>query len=228
MVGVFGPNASGKSNLFDALRYARAMVTGSFRESEPDAGVRRYPFAGADGAASSSYVTDVSIDGVRHTYGFSVDDGGVVEEWMYSYPRGRERTVFHRTRDGYRYGESTPRSLREIEQFTEPNVLFISVAARTRQESVRPVYDWFASGDFRDHSTGRGFGRRHMRTLPGWERAGYLDRLSTLLRAADTGIERAEIREEDDAEYHARMKLMDEISRAGGAGATPSSQPSPP
>ncbi|MFC5184814.1 AAA family ATPase [Actinomadura harenae] len=207
VVGIFGPNASGKSNVFDAFRFAQAMVIGSFRESEPDEGVRRYPFAGADGSPSS-YVTDLSIDGDHFTYGFSVDDGGVVEEWMYSYPRGRERTLFHRRRADYRYGEKTPQSLKDIEQFTEPNVLFISVAARARQESVRPVYDWFALTDFRDQSTG-GIRRYRLFQERVLRRAGYLDRLSVLLRAADTGIEQAEILEEGDGEYQARMARLE-------------------
>lgn len=42
--------------------------------------MRRNPFALSAGEPST-YVVDLSIDGVRHTYGFSIDDVAVVEEW---------------------------------------------------------------------------------------------------------------------------------------------------
>ncbi len=45
VIGIFGANASGKSNMLDALRYMRQMVLRSQVESEPEGGVVRYPFA---------------------------------------------------------------------------------------------------------------------------------------------------------------------------------------
>lgn len=83
----------------DALRFMARMVVSSHRDAEPDGGVERYPFALDPEAADepSWYVVDVLLGGVRHTYGFSVDSERVLDEWLYSYPKGRKAKVFHRS-----------------------------------------------------------------------------------------------------------------------------------
>jgi uncharacterized protein len=204
VVGIFGPNASGKSNVIDALTYMWRMVLGSLRENEPGTGIARHPFA-LDPAMNdepSTYVVDLLLDGVRYTYGFSVDDEKVVEEWMYSYPLKKKRIVFHRNHDEYAYGEHSPESMKKIEEITDSSVLFVSVAVRSKQEVVRPVYDWFQSLVIRPSGLRPPFlFNRTARTL---ERPGMLDRLTSLLRAADTGIEGAELVEETEEEFAAR------------------------
>src|SRR5262245_22178872 len=44
VAGIFGANASGKSNVVDAFDYLSRMVGLSDRESEPGLGLRRQPF----------------------------------------------------------------------------------------------------------------------------------------------------------------------------------------
>lgn len=207
VAGIFGANASGKSNVLDALAYMLAMVRGSFPESEPGAGIERHPFA-LDPAMRdepSVFVVDLLLDGMRYTYGFAVDDSHVLEEWMYSHPQKQQQTIFHRKEDIYSYGEQTPGSIKQAEEITDPNVLFISVAARSRQPILRPVYTWFrdlsplVQADF--------LRRRYRPSIFGLLRVSevrYLDRISTLLNAADTGIESAKLVEETDEELRAR------------------------
>ncbi|GAA1266596.1 hypothetical protein GCM10009677_18570 [Sphaerisporangium rubeum] len=145
VAGVFGPNASGKSNVIDALIYMRDLVRGSLRQSEPDAGIRRYPFA-LDTVVRdepSTYVVDLLLGGVRYTYGLAVDDTQVVEEWMYRYSERKKCTIFHRKLDVYTYGEKSRPSMSRVAEITAPNVLYLSVAARSRQELVQPVHEWF-------------------------------------------------------------------------------------
>ncbi|WP_405949551.1 ATP-binding protein [Streptomyces prunicolor] len=191
VVAVFGANAAGKSNVVDALRYMEHMVRSSHRDAEPGAGTERFAFALDEEcrAEPSWFVVDLSLDGVRHTYGFSLDDERVVDEWLYSYPHGRKRIVFQRAGEDFTFGDKQPRKeLELVTKITEPNTLFMSVAARSRQEAVRPVYEWFTRGVwFRDGT------RRAMRLnvvaglllsdpsrVPG---------VVGLLRAADLGIE---------------------------------------
>ncbi|MEU8202738.1 ATP-binding protein [Streptosporangium sp. NPDC049046] len=214
VVGLFGPNASGKSNVIDALIYMRNLVLDSLRESEPGSGIRRSPFAldPVMREESSTYVVDLLLAKVRYTYGFSVDDTRVTEEWMYSYPRGRKRTIFHRELDAYSYGEHSPESMKQVEGITDSNVLFLSVAARSKQDLVRPVYGWF----------GGVLDRKPMvtpfpRSAEFLDRSGYLDRLTSLLRAADTGIESAEIVDETDAQFAERTARLGHLSRSRGS-----------
>jgi predicted ATPase len=205
VIGIFGPNASGKSNIIDALIYMSRMVRGSLRESEPGAGIDRHPFALDPDMADepSSYVIDLLLDDVRYTYGFAIDDTRVVEEWMYSYPHKRQRTIFHRRGDKYTYGEHSPESMRRVEEITDPSVLFLSVAARSKQELVQPVYRWFMRLQMRSSSATR-LHRPFSLIAREVDRSGFLERLTLLLQAADTGIESAELVEETEEELAAR------------------------
>ncbi|MFG3528872.1 ATP/GTP-binding protein [Streptomyces sp. NPDC047917] len=190
VAGLFGANAAGKSNLLGALEYMARMVVNSHRDAEPDDGVTRRPFR-LDTAAldePSWYVVDLLLDGVRFTYGFSVDDERVLDEWLYSYPHGKKRKIFERPDGDVQPGDSqAKRELELVENITEPNVLFLTMAARSRQLDFRPVYDWFLT-DLR-------FGRQGPGRLAGSDMARMLEsperhpELMALLRAADLGIE---------------------------------------
>ncbi|GAA0378211.1 hypothetical protein Acor_44270 [Acrocarpospora corrugata] len=203
VVAIFGSNASGKSNVLDAIRYMAYVVRWSFRENEPGGGLRRNPFA-LNGAEPSSYVVDLSIDGVRYTYGFAVDDAAVIEEWLYSYPLKRERKIFERNGSHFTYGVDTPDSIKSLQELVEPNVLLLSVGARARQEILRPVYGWFAAHRFRSPSVNmnRGVLTNKLGSLGAPE---LQERIANLMRAADTGIADFEIVEETDEELASRV-----------------------
>src|SRR5699024_12073846 len=77
---------------------SRRRHTRSRRDWSSDVCSSDLPFALSNEAAEepSVFVVDLMLSGVRHTYGFAVDDDRVVEEWLYSYPRRRKRVVFER------------------------------------------------------------------------------------------------------------------------------------
>ena len=218
VAAIFGPNASGKSNVLDAIRYMAHVVRWTFRENEPGTGLRRNSFA-LNSDEPSTYVVDLLIDGVRHTYGFAVDDFAVVAEWLYSYPRKRERKIFERNAGTFSYGTSTPDAIKALEDLVEPNVLLLSVGARARQETLQPVYSWFATQRFRSPATGGRFaGRWGLSGVPPelQKSLGIPElqkRIATLMRAADTGVVDFEMTEETDEEFSLRVAQR---RRAGG------------
>ncbi|MBI3688167.1 MAG: AAA family ATPase [Actinobacteria bacterium] len=151
VAAIYGANASGKSNLLDALRFMQAAVRSSYAEWEPGAGVPRRPFLldPAARAEPSVFVVDLLLAGVRHTYGFEIDDERVREEWLYAYPERRRRVIFEREGDDVRFG-STHQGRRAsgalLADLTRPNALLLTVAARTNLSAVMPAYDWFRDG----------------------------------------------------------------------------------
>ncbi|MFI6950782.1 ATP/GTP-binding protein [Streptomyces sp. NPDC050422] len=197
VVGLFGANAAGKSNLVGALQYMASMVLNSHRDAEPGNGLTRSVFRLDASAADepSWYVADLLLGGVRYTYGFSVDDERVLDEWLYSYPLGKKRKIFERPDGEVQPGDSqAKRELELVENITEPNVLFLTMAARSKQEDFRPVYDWFATGlRFAEGSTRMPLG---VAERPDRDAAALL----ALLRSADLGIEA----------YGAEREVMDE------------------
>ncbi|MGH3167202.1 MAG: AAA family ATPase, partial [Trebonia sp.] len=133
VAGIFGANASGKSNVINAFEYMSRMVGQSDRESEPGQGPRRQPFRldRETAAQPSSYAADLVIGDVRHTYGFTIADQGVVSEWLYAYPLRRKRVVFERNGQEFDWGEESARSsVRKLADIVAPTALFLSVAAR--------------------------------------------------------------------------------------------------
>lgn len=93
---VFGPNASGKSFLFDALGSLRNIIG----ELRPEGGeVPGYiPFALSEDALKEpvSLGMRLVIDGVLYDYSLSYDDVSIVSESLYHSPNGRRALVFRR------------------------------------------------------------------------------------------------------------------------------------
>lgn len=198
-VGVFGANASGKSNLLHALNYMRGMALRSDREVEPGFGLAREPFLLdlESPMTPSRYVVDLSINGVRHAYGLTIDGTRVLEEWAHYWPLGRKRIVFDRRGDGYRWGEesSDRPELARIAEITAPTALFLSVAARfskrrepyeRQNDPLHDIYRWFLGLRMRQKSVVHG-----IRFWPSPWPDNSVDRniVIDLLRAADIGIE---------------------------------------
>src|SRR5690606_6078237 len=206
VAGVFGANASGKSNLLDALRWLRHAVRRSYGHWEPRTGVPRSPFRLDPRAAArpSLYCVELLLDGRRYTYGVEVDDERVVSEWLYTYPHGRRRVIFEREHSGVRLGSTVPDHRSRSGQLgrqTRGNALFLSVAAHNELAEVEPVYGWF---------------RDRLRFVDGTAVAGedLLRRLGDpaqraviveLIRAADVGITDVSV-DEDEREMELALR----------------------
>src|SRR5262245_59758338 len=88
VAAIYGANASGKSNLLDALSFMQRTVRDSFRLWEAESGIPRTPYAlDLEGRFEpSSYVVGLLLDSIEYLYGFTLDDEKILEEWLYSYP----------------------------------------------------------------------------------------------------------------------------------------------
>ena len=198
VIGIFGANASGKSNALNALAYMRKTVIQSDRDVEPGLGLQRDPFrldpSGPDEA--SRYVVDLAIDGVRYTYGFTLDSDRILEEWLYRYKK-RKVTIFEREGDDIKISPSKlAEAFDPIARITAPTALFISVAARfasrrgwpSRDQSseFHAVYQWFLS---RLITAAPGVPGFRLQTRFEWaEDAAQRETVIELLRAADIGL----------------------------------------
>ena len=148
VAAVFGANASGKSNLLDALRWLQVAVRESYAAWEPGAGIPRTPFRLDPEVAArpSLYCVELLLDGQRYTYGVEVDDHRVLSEWLYTYPRNRRRMIFYRDRNAVSVGSTVPdhrARAQQLDRQTRDNALLLSVAAHNDVAEVQPVYGWF-------------------------------------------------------------------------------------
>lgn len=230
VVGIFGANASGKSNVVSAFDYFSRMVGQSDRESEPGVGPQRQPFRlDPDiSAEASSYAADLLLDGVHHTYGFTLDDYRILGEWLYSYPKRKKRVVFERTEQQFHWGEESGRSsLKRLADITAPTALFLSVSARfdsrssndaARDETAASLHDtfsWLWQRMSRARPTGASFpvqARNYSQWLTDPDRRAVI---VGLLRAADVGLRDVFVRTRDGDDELAQVPVLpDDLSKA--------------
>ena len=144
---IYGANASGKSNLVDAITTMRKMVLRSQTDGNPEGGVPRHGFR-LDPAFSqrpSRFDIDFLIHGERYHYGFEANDKEFVSEWLYAFPKSHRRTLFERNGDDFRFGRGLKGQNSAIAGLTRPNSLYVSAAAQNRHEQLSKVYEYFSS-----------------------------------------------------------------------------------
>ncbi len=144
---IYGPNASGKSNLLLALTRMRGMVVESQVAYRPDSELPRSPFA-LDPMSSelpTRFEVDFVVDGVRYFYGFSFFNEGIEEEWLTSYPNGREVSLFTREKQDFRFGRKLKGRNAVIAELTRRNSLFLSAAAQNDHQELTPIYRFFSN-----------------------------------------------------------------------------------
>ncbi|GAB3457546.1 ATP-binding protein [Streptomonospora sediminis] len=153
VAGIYGSNASGKSNVLDALRWMRRAVHDSHTRWEPGGGIPRDPFLLDDDSPRTPSFFEVVLThgGTRYTYGFEVDDSRVAGEWLYAYPHGRAQRWFEREPgDGrehtYRFGRSLTGEVEQIRRLTRENSLYLSAAASNGHRQLFWIYDEIVEG----------------------------------------------------------------------------------
>lgn len=139
---IYGPNGAGKSNLVKALHYMEGTVLGL--GSAPTA-VSRAPFRlDPDYTAKpSEFEVTIHQNGERYTYGFSIDDERVVEEWLYA-GLPRTRMLFERTAGAKtEFGNSWRGDRSVLDDRTRPDALLLTVAAQFNHPLGVEVHNWF-------------------------------------------------------------------------------------
>lgn len=188
VAGVFGANGSGKSNLLKVMDDMRSHVLHSFRTGDPEGGIPRRPFAldSAVRSQPSRYEVDLVLDGVRHKYGFVVDDERVQEEWAYWYPKGRAALIFRREGEHVQAGSVERNKTRAVQELLRPNALFLSTAASARHVALLPLYQWFGRNLLLAEAHSRPW--RQALTADMLDDDGHRQRVMALLQAADLGV----------------------------------------
>ncbi|MEJ2399021.1 MAG: ATP-binding protein, partial [Gammaproteobacteria bacterium] len=188
---MYGANASGKTNLLDALRFYSHFVRTSASQ-EPDESIDVVPFLlDHDSAAepSSFEATFVAGNGVLYQYGFSLDPERVHEEWLTSYPKGRPRKLFTRYlsqgQQVFEFGSHLKGEKEKLRELTRPNALFLSVGAMFNHPELLSVYRWPVH-QLRSLQADR-LGKDALISLVR-QNTGQRARVRDLLRYADLGI----------------------------------------
>lgn len=199
VAGIYGANASGKSNVLDAVGFLAKAVRDSFAAWSPTGGVPRTPFLldATSRLTPSLYEIDFLLQDIRHTYGFEVDDQSVRTEWLYSYPTGsRKRILYEREAGKFRFGRTLGGPNSVIAGLVRPNSLFLSVAAANSHPLLTEVFRWV---EYLEQPGGFGHGDSN-RTLAALSAryAAHESQVDSWIRVADLGIGRVRFEADDE------------------------------
>jgi len=91
---IYGPNASGKSNIIKAISYAENFILNS---AKIDGKIECFkPFKLDGNNPSSRFEFEIKVDDNNYAYGFIVNSTSVIEEWLYKFDKNKEECIFNR------------------------------------------------------------------------------------------------------------------------------------
>lgn len=233
LAALYGANGHGKSQLVEALRFMRDLVVEG--TSAGDA-IQRKPFRLDPTRLGEPSRFEIVIDheGLEYSYGFSVDDERVQEEWLFARKTSKERRLFERVTDTVgtvtvEFGPMLRGSTKQERQFlefvakgTRPNQLFLTEALDRNVEALTPLLRWFrrvlviVSADDLPQPVAFRASREQS----------FVDYLADFLRRAGTGINEVTVEEtpleEDDflkgAPQALKKQTLGSIDRGNAVG----------
>ncbi|WP_326645133.1 ATP-binding protein [Streptosporangium sp. NBC_01755] len=128
LAAVYGPNASGKSNVISALSWLRDAVHFSLQFWEDEIPIDSFAFG--DGPMSASeFSIEIAINGVRFEYALEVDHEHVIYEGLFHYPEKKRRRIFEREDSELKLQRGLG-GLSGTRELMTPRTLALSVARR--------------------------------------------------------------------------------------------------
>ncbi len=158
-VAIFGANAGGKSNIFDAFKFMRLYVLNSFQyggsdfNNESSDMIKPIPFAFDKGSRDLPsefevyYVDKINNKYKMFNYGFSIKNNIVIEEWLNSKAKtaNEYKRVFHRINNKIEFFKKNDIGSKNIELALENETLIVSLGAKLKIDYLRNVRNWFAN-----------------------------------------------------------------------------------
>lgn len=146
VMALYGGNASGKTNLFKALDFAKTQIV---EGSRPDARIPVIPFLLDKDRAQqpTQFEFDLLIDEVVYAFSFSVTREKVIEERLVRVGSTSERTLYNRQDRKIEFDGSLEEEqlqfLRFVFRGTRDNQLFLTNSISQNVRNFRPIHDWF-------------------------------------------------------------------------------------
>ncbi len=209
---IYGANASGKSNLLEAMAFMRRIVLNKMKVIQSTDTLPHDPFKlnTSTQDAASTFEIIFFIDTTKYRYGFEMDNTTVYAEWLYADEKGKEAKLFYREADEEEYVNP---SFKEGYQFFDKknnkisiskNQLFLWKCDQNDGKISKSILNWF----------------KHFNIINGIEHDGYVSytmeqmenedfrkEIIKFVKTADIGIENI-TQEENEVPSDVFEKLM--------------------
>ncbi|NMA25906.1 MAG: ATP-binding protein, partial [Clostridiales bacterium] len=144
IAAIYGGNASGKTNFFKAMSFAKALVV---KGAQPDSLIPVEPF-GLDAKMAdqpSRFCFELLIDGNIYEFSFAVTRKAILEEKLVAIKSASEKALYHRREGKPNFDVSLAKDqfLKFAFKGTRDNQLFLTNSVSQKVDNFRPVYDWF-------------------------------------------------------------------------------------
>ncbi len=148
VAAIYGANASGKSNLYLAMRYFQRIIIESLNNVEDDAltAIARWymPFSFEEKEENSEFQVIEMIGNDEYKYGFEYNAECIVTEWMYkkNLETNRTSTIFERTTDFVKFGSSVRKECEMYKEQIPSETLVLSFfnKLKLKTEIFRTLY----------------------------------------------------------------------------------------
>ncbi len=144
VIALYGANASGKSNIFDALKLMKRIIL------HPHAIKDLVPFLLSDETeqAPTGFEITFIADKVRYQYGFSATKHQIITEYLYQFPRGRLQILFERLSatsevSEYKFGAALKGRKNAWQELTSSTQLFLTTALQYNGIALKPIEVFF-------------------------------------------------------------------------------------
>jgi len=149
---IYGNNASGKSNLLEAMGFMKQTILNSFRDALLENNEKKFPlekFALNTRTEEETSFFEISFiqKGTKYRYGFEIDYDKVVSEWLF-HTTTKEVYLFKRDNQTIEVNKSAFKEGLGKEEDVKENVLFLSLLATLGKEISTNVVDWFKKFSF--------------------------------------------------------------------------------
>jgi uncharacterized protein len=218
---IYGANASGKSNLAQALGFMQWFMVNSSKETQSTDEISVEPFRLSTETEGQPSCFEVAflMDKRRYRYGFEVTQERVISEWLFYVPIARETNLFERQLDSIK--SSKIYNADGVQKRTRRNALFLSVSAQFNVELAERILEWIAN---------------KLRIISGLYDQAYLDYtvrcfinyknradIVQFIKKLDLGISEIQIEQEDFTNDSLPDEIPDELKKLilqGGGKAT--------
>ncbi|WP_396957894.1 ATP/GTP-binding protein [Nitrosomonas sp.] len=144
IAAIYGGNASGKTNFFKALNFAKMLVV---RGTQPGSSlpIEGFRLDNTSIDKPSRFAFELLIDETVYEFSFSVNRKTIVDEKLVVVTSTSERELYVRSGGQIKFNEALKKD--QFLQFafkgTRDNQLFLTNSVSQKVDNFQPVYDWF-------------------------------------------------------------------------------------
>jgi AAA15 family ATPase/GTPase len=148
---IYGANASGKTNVLQALNVMQKIVTQS-ASMQVGQTFNIQPFRLNESCKKHPTEFEITflLDNIRYQYGFTLTPERITGEWLLVYKAAQPQTWITREFDSLNNSDNIelgslltgPKAI--WKSTTRSNALFLSTAAQLNSEQLKPVFSWLS------------------------------------------------------------------------------------